>query len=538
MSKSSSSQPRSPASAGLPATLAMLSLAALESVAVGQQVIHEWTSTYDFGHAVCAGVDFDQDGRADVAIGRPNAKYCGGTTGAVLVHSGATGAVLHQLQDVQFASGFDVQAAGDVDGDGRTDLVQVAPDNFADCPYFDLLRVHSAAGGQVVMSYLSTTSGFDDLAASGIGDLDGDGKGDVAFGNATSGAVHVLSGANGSPLFSATASAGFGSDVTGLGDLDLDGKVDHAVGDRLALGRGAVWLYSGTGALIVRVDGLTTGEWFGEAIDGLGDVDQDGHPDLIAGAPRAAPSGADSGSARFVSGLALGVTASFDGGAAGDRFGHDVSRQLDFDGDGVTDLAIGSLGDYARIVSGASFQPIATLLPDSLPGRFGFAVDGSGDVDGDGLGDLVIGSPAGSGEPSGARVVSHCAGAATSFGAGCAGAGGFVPRLALEGCPQAGRMLTLRLEDTLGHTTALLLFGAAPGALPLPNGCTLLVAPLLPLQLVLPITGGGAGGGSLAVSATLPMTVPSGSFTMQAFVVDPVAPGGYAATGGLLVAIP
>ena len=69
----------------------------------------------------------------------------------------------------------------------------------------------------------------------------------------------------------------------------------------------------------------------------MGDVDGDGHADLIVGAPYDDNNGTDSGSARVYSGSTWAVLYTFDGDSPGDRFGTSVSGAGDVDGDGDTD---------------------------------------------------------------------------------------------------------------------------------------------------------------------------------------------------------
>ncbi len=522
------------------AFLPVLGVLASAPVAAAQSTIHDFLGNWDFGNSVSAAVDFDQDGRSDVAIGTPRKNKCHGGTGDVRVLSGLSGTQLYLWNtNIWLAYGFDLDAAGDVNADGFADLIDSAPDNFPDCPYVDFATVHSGADGTTLKGFAEGTGTFDDLATCGVGDINGDGYDDVAFGIMEYKTVRVYSGKTGATLLTNTNAFANGCDVSDVGDIDLDGRVDFAIGDRLEGGNGTVRIYSGVGPLIATVPGLTAGEWFGEAIDGVGDIDLDGHPDLLVGAPHASPNGTQSGAARLVSGISFGVVASFPGAGANVQFGHAVTRQLDFDGDTRTDLAVGSLGGYVKVFSGATLASIATLTPGGLPGTFGYSVDGSGDVDGDGFGDLVIGSPSSSSSGQAAvRVVGYCAGSTLGYGAGCPGSGGFVPKIALDGCSTPGGSVTLTIDDALGHSSAVLLFGLQQGSASFPNGCSLLVTPVLPLTLTIPLPGIGPGQGFAKLSSTIPINTPPAVFTMQAFIVDPPMPGGFSATGGLEVTIP
>lgn len=129
-------------------------------------------------------------------------------------------------------------------------------------------------------------------------------------------------------------------------------------------------------------------------------------------------------------------------------------------------------------------------------------------------------------------------GAITTFGAGCAGSGGFTPSLALSGCPVSGGTVELSVNQTLGGASALLFLGTSQVAVPFCCGCTFLVGGLLPIVATLPLPGVGPGNGGLSFQATLPPSLPSISITMQAVVLDPGALGGGAATNGVQMNTP
>jgi hypothetical protein len=110
---------------------------------------------------------------------------------------------------------------------------------------------------------------------------------------------------------------------------------------------------------------------------------------------------------------------------------------------------------------------------------------------------------------------------AASYGLGCAGAGGFVPALALGGALVPGGLASLDLSSATGNRPAFLLLGLGKSQLPIGHGCDLLVAPLLPI-VGGPVltTGNGAGAGAFSIPIQLPFTPLPGALTIQAAIVE------------------
>ena len=312
--------------------------------------------------------------------------------------------------------GVSVAGAGDVNKDGFDDVIVGADLNDANGDRAGLARILSGADGSVLYTfYGDSANNYLGQSVAGVGDVDKDGYADVIVGapgngvmGTSSGMARVFSGADGSILhtfYGEVTNDNFGSSVAGAGDVNKDGFVDFIVGargsDTNGFNSGNARVFSGADWSVLHTFyGDSIFDEFGFSVAGAGDFNNDGYADLIVGSPYDDDNGAESGSARVLSGADYSVLGVFYGDSPADGFGRSVAGAGDVNRDGFDDIIVGAFGDddngneagSARVLSGADSSVLWTFHGDSTLDYFGLAVAGAGDVDDDGFDDLVVGA--------------------------------------------------------------------------------------------------------------------------------------------------
>ena len=297
-------------------------------------------------------------------------------------------------------------AVPDVNGDGFADLLVGTRS--------DAVVVYDGAsgtlGGTAAQQLMGTAGSGFGASLAAAGDVNGDGFTDVIVGAPTAGIVSVFHG-SATGLASAPAitidgptGSDFGASVAGAGDVNGDGYADVIVGAS-TVASAFVYYGSATGIVTTSVSTLSsaTGSRFGASVAGAGDVNGDGRTDVVVGAPGANMAYVFHGSAPSLPSAvsATSASATLTGSAATD-FGTAVSSADDTNGDGYADVIVGAPLESAAYVYAGSATGVATAFSGALrkptpsgsgPNMFGASVASAGDGNNDGYADVIVGAP-------------------------------------------------------------------------------------------------------------------------------------------------
>ena len=361
------------------------------------------------GFSVASAGDVNGDGYDDILIGAHDEETRGRKSGAAyLIYGSSTGISGMSLAkaDAKFTgeapgdkAGASVASAGDVNGDGYSDLLVGAHSadafypsdsekDYAGVTYLiygsstgisnmDLADADAIFTGETPADY----SGY---SVSSAGDVNNDGYDDVLVGAVPvagfsgtapndNGAVYLIygssTGISDMSLDSADARLSgvsygdrAGWAVSAAQDIDADGYADLLVGatysDDGGSQSGTVYLVLGAGTRLsdmtlasadATLTGIAAGDYAGQSVSSAGDVNNDGYSDVIVGAPGSASNTGETyivlGSKSGISDMTLAsADATLAGIAAGDNAGHSVSSAGDVNNDGYSDVLVGAYG--------------------------------------------------------------------------------------------------------------------------------------------------------------------------------------------------
>lgn len=433
------------------------------------------------GRALAGVGDVNGDGHDDFAVGAYDTGFLDPAGRVYLVYGTAHGLPLTATlgADVVLtgnqsgdSTGTSVAGAGDVNGDGFDDLLIGAP-RWDKGVEFDAGRAYLVYGGpslpaSIALASLGSGEGVrlegglsGQLAGesvAGPGDVNGDGRPDLLIGapgtDAAAGAAYLVHGGTSLPdvidltslgsagltIHGAAAGDQAGRPVAAAGDVDDDGFRDLLLSSSQADPPGKVnggrvsLIYGGPslptsldlaslGSAGVQILGEGPGDFIGKALSGGGDVDGDGHDDLLIGSPDYdVGAGSNHGRAWLVYG-GDSLSATIDlatlgaggvvlaGAAAGDNAGNAVALGGDTNRDGYADLAVaahnadpgGNSSGAVYLIHGGPALPGTVDLGALGTGgeqfsgfqagvRVGDVAAFLGDVDDDGFDDLGLAS--------------------------------------------------------------------------------------------------------------------------------------------------
>ena len=266
----------------------------------------------EFGYSVSDAGDANGDGYGDVIVGAPYNDEGFSNGGRAYLYFG--GSSMNNSADVIFGGsgvddnlGYSVSTAGDVNGDGYSDLIVGAP--FNDVGGTNSGRVFIFYGGTSINSIAKViltgkvANGNLGWSVADAGDVNGDGYGDVIAGAYSWGTIT-------------------GKAYIYFGDGTMDNIAD------------------------VIMSGEAEGDNLGISVSTAGDVNGDGYSDVIVGANGSDVAAAGAGRAYLYLNSLSGIDIpdeSFTGSVSDDMFGWSVSEAGDVNGDGYADIIVGAL---------------------------------------------------------------------------------------------------------------------------------------------------------------------------------------------------
>lgn len=353
------------------------------------EYIGESTGLFAGGSVSCGG-DVNGDGLDDIVIGDPDDGGGGsgaGTAYLVLGSRSPSGSYLSAAIHYDGSSANEsvanaVDLSGDYNDDGLNDILMGAGGNDVTCANAGAAGVMLGTASPATQSFASLMrfSGSDcqEIAGSDLsngGDVDGDGLDDFVVGayanddaGTNAGAAYLVygdaslaaSGLSAAVQYRGVAAGDqIGAAVASAGDFNADGYADLVFGSsNTGSGAGAAYVILGRAVPAssvvstgIKYSGEAANDYAGGAVNGGGDMDNDGYADVVVGASGVDDGGSVGGAAYLLLGTAspsagsLADAVQLTAEAAGDQLGSNESVAIggDINGDGFADALVGAL---------------------------------------------------------------------------------------------------------------------------------------------------------------------------------------------------
>lgn len=439
--------------------------------------------------------DITGDGYSEIIVGAPGLTLFGSAyQGLAYLIDGKNGVVLNQFGSVSSGStgfGFSVTELGDVNNNGFGDIAISGMDLTNPAIPTAILYVYEAGGNPLYQTNLGALPIVgSSISLDNAGDVNGDGINDVVVGLANQGTIVLVDGSNGAILYSIPLSTlspniqcALGASVAGVGDIDNDGRSDVVAG---CFQQGAYIFSGASGSQIGFIPAPNVNDNFGISVAGRGDYNGDGINDIVVGAPNALSN--LGGYVRIYSGNPLNnfpLLFQFNGPASA-RIGGAIGL-MDFNNDGLSDVVVmGALTGNLYIYDAAT-----STLRFSWPGQ---SVSGAprqlgvGDLNGDGVSSEIVSATLSGASPGSIWVRSL--GGAYPYGSGSLTAT-WTPAGNPSVNPASGTITVTGANPAA--SSGFVLCSAASANIPVSTGNTLYVDPNSLLINPIPITFSASG---------------------------------------------